>query len=102
MKKLLTTLVLGLAAVSGAQAQAWPSKPVTLVVPYSAGGPTDVMARSSLRMLMAAGLQPRRINHFLRIRGGPSATRRLRVSGPAGLQPSASRVTMQLDAKETS
>jgi hypothetical protein len=33
MEKLLTTLVLGLAAAPGVQAQAWPSKPVTLVVP---------------------------------------------------------------------
>ncbi len=35
-------LALGLA---GAAQAAWPDKPVTLVVPYSAGGPTDVVAR---------------------------------------------------------
>lgn len=34
-----------LAACAGAQARSWPEKPVVLVVPYSAGGPTDVVAR---------------------------------------------------------
>lgn len=34
-----------LAACAGAQASSWPEKPVVLVVPYSAGGPTDVVAR---------------------------------------------------------
>ena len=38
MKKLLTTLMLTLAFVSGAQAQAWPAKPVTLLVPFPPGG----------------------------------------------------------------
>jgi len=36
-------LALGLG--SNALASNWPEKPVTLVVPYSAGGPTDVVAR---------------------------------------------------------
>ena len=44
IKKLLIALSLGLAAA--AQAQSWPSKPVTLLVPFPPGGSTDMIARS--------------------------------------------------------
>ncbi|MDP1901749.1 MAG: tripartite tricarboxylate transporter substrate binding protein [Rubrivivax sp.] len=46
MKKLFAALALGLAAVSGVQAQAWPAKPVTLLVPFPPGGSTDLIART--------------------------------------------------------
>jgi tripartite-type tricarboxylate transporter receptor subunit TctC len=46
MKKLLTACGLGLALVAGAQAQAWPNKPVTMVVPFPPGGSTDMIART--------------------------------------------------------
>lgn len=40
------TLSVGLASVAVAQGAAWPNKPIRLVVPYPAGGATDVAART--------------------------------------------------------
>lgn len=47
MNKLLKTLVpVALAAAAfGAAAQDYPAKPITIIVPFSAGGPTDRVAR---------------------------------------------------------
>jgi Uncharacterized protein conserved in bacteria len=49
-KTLIKTLALGLAASTvlasaGAMAQDYPTQPVTIVVPFSAGGPTDTVTR---------------------------------------------------------
>lgn len=44
-RQLLTALTLAAIALAPAHAQTFPSKPVTIVVPYTAGGLTDVVAR---------------------------------------------------------
>ena len=54
MKKFLTAFAITLAAITGAQAQTWPSKPVTLVVPFPPGGSTDSIARAIAPKLTAA------------------------------------------------
>ena len=46
MKTLLTALTLSLAALGSAWADAWPAKPVTLLVPFPAGGSSDAIARA--------------------------------------------------------
>ena len=41
-----TTLVCTLAGLGAAVAQPFPSRPVTLIVPFGAGGPVDTLARA--------------------------------------------------------
>jgi putative tricarboxylic transport membrane protein len=45
MKPLLVSLALLAAAAPGAAPGAWPERPITMIVPFAAGGPTDVVAR---------------------------------------------------------
>jgi tripartite-type tricarboxylate transporter receptor subunit TctC len=46
MKRLIVAAALfALAGIADAQAQSYPSKPVTVIVPFAAGGATDVLAR---------------------------------------------------------
>ena len=48
-RRTLTALLLatasGMATQAQAQAQAWPSKPIRMVIPYPPGGPTDILGR---------------------------------------------------------
>ena len=45
MGRLVLAIALALTGIAGASAQSYPSRPVTIVVPYPAGGPTDLVAR---------------------------------------------------------
>jgi tripartite-type tricarboxylate transporter receptor subunit TctC len=45
MLRALLVVLTSIAGVTDASAQTYPSKPVTIVVPFAAGGPSDAMAR---------------------------------------------------------
>lgn len=54
----LTVLALGAGLASASLAQAWPAKPIKLLVPYTAGSPPDLSSRVLATHLSAALQQP--------------------------------------------
>src|SRR5689334_12223095 len=60
-RRLLMYLAAGpvvLATSQGGNAQAYPTRPITLIVPYGAGGPTDAIARILAERMRAPLGQP--------------------------------------------
>ena len=68
---------------ASAIAQEYPSKPITLMVPYAAGGPTDIVARS-LGQAMGKALQQTIVIENSVGAGGTIAPTRLKNSTPDG------------------
>src|SRR5262245_46942383 len=60
MRTLLATLTLAaaLAPFADAAAQTYPARPITMVVPYPPGGPTDTLARIVAEPMRVALGQP--------------------------------------------
>jgi tripartite-type tricarboxylate transporter receptor subunit TctC len=59
MKKLLVGVALATLAFAGAaSAQGYPARPITMIVPYGAGGPVDVLARLLIEPMRQALGQP--------------------------------------------
>src|SRR5690348_4991706 len=58
MRLIAWAWVLIVAACFGALAQAWPDRPIRWIVPYPAGGGTDVVARAVADQLSQSFRQP--------------------------------------------
>jgi tripartite-type tricarboxylate transporter receptor subunit TctC len=85
MKVLLLTFVLAVsfAAPATATAQGYPSKPIVIVVPFSAGGPTDVFARILAERMRKTLGQPILVENTTGA-GGTIATARVIRAAPDG------------------
>ena len=74
-KTLVAAAVLALAATGAALAQAYPSKPVRMVVAYPPGGATDVIARKLAQKLSEQTGQ----SFFVENKPGATGTMRRRM-----------------------
>jgi tripartite-type tricarboxylate transporter receptor subunit TctC len=81
VKRLLLGLIIAaLAAVSAAVAQPYPSRPITLIVPFGAGGPLDTVAARTIGEAMRASLgQPILIENVTGASGTLGTTRAARA-----------------------
>jgi tripartite-type tricarboxylate transporter receptor subunit TctC len=83
MRKCVLALVVALAANATAFAQGYPSRPITLVVPYPAGGPSDTLARvlaEPLRALLGQAVVIENVSGA----GGSIGTGKVARSAPDG------------------
>lgn len=74
---------LALLCANTAFAQAWPSRPVTLVIPFPAGGGTDILARS-LAARLTVRLKQSFIIENIPGAGGMVGTQKVGVAAPDG------------------
>jgi tripartite-type tricarboxylate transporter receptor subunit TctC len=83
MVAIAMALITALAGASPAAAQAYPSRPITMVVPFAAGGPTDVLARVLGERIRAALGQPVLIENVTGA-GGSIGVGRVVAAAPDG------------------
>lgn len=83
MRKPIAAALAVLASCSIAQAQNYPSRPITLIVPVAAGGSTDIVGRAVAERMRATLGQPVVVENVTGA-GGTTAVTRLHRSPPDG------------------
>jgi tripartite-type tricarboxylate transporter receptor subunit TctC len=80
IRHLSVALVLIAAGIAIAKAETYPSRPITIVVPYPAGGPTDTLARILTDRMSGSLGQPLIIENVAGAGGSERAVRPARPS----------------------
>src|SRR5262249_30264893 len=75
MKRAILAAVIIALGLTAAQAQTYPSRPITIIVPFAAGGPTDVIGRALAEKMRATLGQPVLIENVTGAGGSIGATR---------------------------
>ncbi|MFM9973977.1 MAG: tripartite tricarboxylate transporter substrate-binding protein [Beijerinckiaceae bacterium] len=83
LKTMIAGFVLATGLVSGAWAQNYPVKPITLVVPYAPGGPSDVVGRL-VSKVMSESLGQQIILENVSGAGGTAGAARVAKAAPDG------------------
>ena len=83
MRLAVALVVAALAAIAGAQAQSFPSKPITMIVPFPAGGGSDILARIVAERMKTSLGQPVVIENIGGA-GGTIGTTRVARAAPDG------------------
>ena len=83
MKRLMVSVFAILAACGVAQAQTFPSKPITVVIPLAAGGAVDTMVRTMLESMRATLGQPILVENMGGA-GGTTGVNRVARAAPDG------------------
>jgi tripartite-type tricarboxylate transporter receptor subunit TctC len=83
MKRTIFAAIVSVAAVAGAQAQSFPSKPITIVIPLAAGGAVDTMVRTLAEPMRASLGQPVLVENMGGA-GGTTGVNRVAKSAPDG------------------
>src|SRR5271157_4074980 len=83
--RLVAALAILLPLTALARAQEWPTRPITMVVPFAAGGPTDVVGRIVAQRLGEI-LEQQVIVENVGGAGGMTGAQRVAVAKPDGYQ----------------
>jgi len=83
MRAAFVTVIAILWAVAAAQAQSYPSKPITIVIPLAAGGAVDTMVRTMMESLRASLGQPILVENIGGA-GGTTGINRVARAAPDG------------------